>query len=43
LTGVIEGGFEYVVAAYAITALVLVGYAGSVYLRWRRARKPPLS
>ena len=36
--GVIEGGWEFVIAAYAASALILVGYAISVYRRYRRAR-----
>jgi len=39
MTGVIQGGSEFVVAAYALTALVLGGYTLSVILRWRRAAK----
>jgi hypothetical protein len=38
MRGVIEGGWEFVVAAYVITAVVLLGYAFSVY--WRLARAP---
>lgn len=42
-SGVIVGGWEYVVAAYAVTALVLLGYAASVLLRYRTERRkgPP--
>jgi hypothetical protein len=36
--GVIQGGTEFVVAAYLITALVLGGYGVSLVLRFRRAR-----
>jgi hypothetical protein len=35
MRGVIEGGWEFVTAAYSITALVLIGYAASVLLRYR--------
>jgi hypothetical protein len=35
VSGVIEGGWEYVVAAYAVTAVVLGAYATSVFLRLR--------
>lgn len=35
--GVIRGGWEYVIAAYAITWLVLVGYAVNLYFRRRAA------
>jgi hypothetical protein len=33
--GVIEGGWEYVAAAYAVTAIILVAYAASVLARYR--------
>jgi hypothetical protein len=36
--GVIQGGWEFVIAAYAITAVVLLGYAFSVC--WRLSRAP---
>ncbi len=36
MTGVIEGGWEYVVAAYVASAVVLLGYALSVFWRYRR-------
>jgi hypothetical protein len=39
MTGVIQGGREFVVAAYTITALVLGGYGLSVFWRWRKAAK----
>ena len=35
MSGVIEGGWEFVVAAYAVTAAVLGVYAISVFLRFR--------
>lgn len=35
-TGVIVGGWEYVYAAYAVTALILIGYAVSVMVRHRQ-------
>ena len=38
MPGTIEGGWEYVMAAYAVTALVLGGYALSLYLRSRTQR-----
>jgi hypothetical protein len=37
--GVIEGGTEFVVAAYAVTAIVLGGYAAWVILRFRRSSR----
>jgi hypothetical protein len=36
--GVIEGGWEYVTAAYVTSAVVLLGYAFSVCWRYRRQR-----
>ena len=37
--GVIEGGWEFVCAAYAVTAVILLGYAVSVCWRlWRAPR-----
>jgi heme exporter protein CcmD len=38
MKGVIVGGWEFVWAAYAVTAAILVGYAVSVYLRYRAER-----
>jgi heme exporter protein CcmD len=39
MTGTIRDGWEFVIAAYAVTALVLAGYAGSVLLRFRREER----
>jgi heme exporter protein CcmD len=36
--GVITNGWPFVWAAYAVTALILTGYATSVLLRYRSAR-----
>jgi hypothetical protein len=36
--GVIQGGTEFVVAAYLVTAAVLGSYTLSVIVRWRKAR-----
>ena len=33
--GVVHGGWEFVTAAYLITATVLIGYAVSVHVRYR--------
>jgi len=33
--GVIEGGWEFVIAAYVVTAVVLGGYGFSVFSRLR--------
>jgi hypothetical protein len=35
VSGVIAGGWEFVAAAYIVTAAVLGGYAASVLLRYR--------
>ena len=35
MTGVVEGGWEFVAAAYIVSAVVLTGYATSVFLRYR--------
>jgi hypothetical protein len=37
-TGVIQGGWEFVIAAYVATAVILLGYAGSVLWRYRHER-----
>jgi hypothetical protein len=41
-TGVIQGGWEFVWAAYAVSATILTGYALSVFSRYRAAlrRRP---
>jgi hypothetical protein len=39
VTGVIEGGTEFVIAAYVVTALVLGGYTAAIIARFRRARR----
>lgn len=36
--GVIQGGWEYVWAAYSVTALVLFGYAFLVHVSYRAER-----
>jgi heme exporter protein D len=36
--GYVEGGWEYVWAAYTVTTVVLVGYTVSVLLRLRAER-----
>ncbi len=37
-TGVIVGGWGYIIAAYSVTAVFVVGYALSLIQRWRRSR-----
>jgi hypothetical protein len=39
MTGVLQGGTEFVVAAYALTAAVLGAYAASIVTRYRAARR----
>jgi len=36
--GVIHGGWGFVVAAYSVSAVVLLGYAASVHARYRAER-----
>lgn len=36
MSGEIHGGWEFVWAAYAVTALFLIGYAAVVISRYRR-------
>jgi hypothetical protein len=36
--GVIQGGWGFVVAAYSVSAVVLLGYAISVHSRYRAER-----
>jgi heme exporter protein C len=38
ITGRIQGGWEFVVAAYTVSAAILIGYAVSVHLRYRQER-----
>ena len=38
-TGVIEGGWPFVWAAYGISALILIGYAASLLVRYRDERR----
>ncbi len=39
MRGVIAGGWEFVWAAYTVTAIVFLIYTGSVLSRYRRERK----
>jgi hypothetical protein len=36
--GVIHGGWGFVIAAYSISVVVLLGYAVSIHLRYRAER-----
>jgi hypothetical protein len=38
MMGVVQGGWEFVIAAYTVTALVLGGYAFSLHRRYRAER-----
>jgi CcmD family protein len=38
VTGVVQGGWEYVAAAYVATWLFVVGYSASLWLRAREER-----
>ena len=38
-SGVIAGGWEYVIAAYTATAVILLGYAASLIARYRAERR----
>ena len=35
MSGVIQGGWEFVIAAYLVTAAVLGGYATTVFVHYR--------
>ncbi len=39
MNGAIHGGWGYVWTAYGVTALMLIGYAVSVWLRLRAERR----
>ena len=39
MNGVIQGGQEFVIAAYVVTATVLCGYAASIFLRYRAEKR----
>ena len=39
MSGMIEGGWEYVIAAYVVTGVVLLGYTLSVVARLRAANR----
>lgn len=39
MTGMIQGGWEYVWMSYGLTAAVLLGYAVSVTMRLAQARR----
>jgi hypothetical protein len=39
MSGMVEGGWEFVAAAYIVTGTVLSAYATSVFLRYRTERR----
>lgn len=39
MTGMIQGGWNFVIAAYVVSALVYGGYVLSVWLRLRESEK----
>ena len=39
MTGVVEGGWPFVWAAYGISAAILIGYAVSIHRRYRDERR----
>ena len=39
MSGVIEGGWPFVWAAYGISAVILIGYAVSLHRRYRAERR----
>jgi heme exporter protein D len=39
VNGVIEGGWPFVWAAYGVSAIILIGYAVSLHLRYRAERR----
>ena len=40
MNGVVQGGWEFVIAAYSITAVGLLAYGISLIARLKGARKP---
>lgn len=38
MSGVVEGGWEFVVAAYVLTAVILTSYSTSVFWRFRKEK-----
>ena len=39
MTGVIEGGWAFVWSAYGVSAVILIGYAVTIHLRYRAERR----
>jgi hypothetical protein len=38
MSGVVQGGWEFVIAAYVVTSVILGSYAVSVFLRYRNEK-----
>ncbi len=38
-SGLLHGGWEFVIAAYVVSAVVYVGYLASVHFRYRDERR----
>ncbi|HYS10529.1 MAG TPA: hypothetical protein VEP66_17450 [Myxococcales bacterium] len=38
MSGTVQGGWEFVIAAYVVTSVVLGSYAASVFLRYRNEK-----
>lgn len=43
MTGIIQGGMEFVVAGYVLTWLVLAGYTLSLFIRLKQCKKESAS
>lgn len=41
MTGMIQGGWEFVWAAYGITGVAMAVYMISLWLRWRKEEEGP--
>ena len=41
MSGIVQGGWEFVIAAYVVTAVILGGYATSVFLRYHHEKERP--
>ena len=39
MRGIVEGGWEFVVAAYVVTAALLGAYAASIFLRFTTEKR----
>lgn len=39
MSGVVQGGWEFVIAAYTVTAVVLAAYGASIFFRSRAEQR----